>query len=83
MIRAPCVPGTGERGGRMSRELERLLAQRVARRDLLKYAGMGAGMTAFLAAWQRGRLVLSVKASGRAADVSPVAAIVRTVDREV
>ncbi len=34
----------------MSRELERLLAQRVARRDLLKYAGMGAGMTAFLAA---------------------------------
>jgi hypothetical protein len=36
----------------------------------------------YLAAWQRGPLVLSVKASGRAADVSPVAAIVRTVDRE-
>jgi hypothetical protein len=37
----------------------------------------------YLAAWQRGPLVLSVKASGRAADVSPVAAIVRSVDREV
>ena len=37
----------------------------------------------YLAAWQRGSLVLSVKAGGRAADVSPVAAIVRTVDGEV
>ena len=37
----------------------------------------------YLAAWQRGPLVLSVKASGRAADVSPVAAIVRTIDRDV
>jgi hypothetical protein len=37
----------------------------------------------YLAAWQRGPLVLSVKASGRGADVSPVAAIVRAVDREV
>ena len=37
----------------------------------------------YLAAWQRGPLVLSVKASGRAADVSVVAAIVRSVDRRV
>jgi hypothetical protein len=37
----------------------------------------------YLAAWQRGPFVLSVKASGRGADVSPVATIVRAVDREI
>jgi spermidine/putrescine transport system substrate-binding protein len=50
----------------MSREFERLLAQRVARRDLLKYAGMGAGMTAFLAACKQATSAGSVPSGSTA-----------------
>ena len=56
----------------MSRELERLLAQRVARRDLLKYAGMGAGMTAFLAACKQATSAGGSAPSGSTATHAPM-----------